>query len=70
MNMNWQSMTGFGAMAWNHGGPPLIVPATRHHPEQKTGSRVVLESGESAHGKGIFTSHHVAHSASKKRMYK
>lgn len=37
MNIQWQSMTGFGAMAWNHGGPPLVVPATRHHHEQKQG---------------------------------
>ena len=58
MNIQYQSMTGFGAMAWNHGGPPLFVPATHHLHEQKTGKRAVLKSGEPASGKCSFPALH------------
>lgn len=56
MNIIWQSMTGLGAMAWNHGDTPLVIPATRHHHDQKTGKRAALKAEESALGKRSFSS--------------
>jgi len=38
MNITYSSMTGFGPMAWNHGGEPVFIPSTHHHHQaQKTG---------------------------------
>jgi hypothetical protein len=39
MNITWTNMTGFGAMACNHGGEPVFIPSTHHHYQaQKPGN--------------------------------
>ncbi len=37
MNIQWSNMTGFGPIAWNHGGQPLKIPsmAQQHRPHSE-----------------------------------
>jgi hypothetical protein len=42
MNIQWTNMTGFGPVAWNHGGQPLEIPSMTLHHEQNT--ELVLHS--------------------------
>ena len=37
MNIQWTNMTGFGPVAWNHGGRPLEIPTMVHHYENDSG---------------------------------
>jgi hypothetical protein len=47
MNIQYQSMTGFGATAWNHGGPPVVILSMGHHPPQNNSPSAVEEPRKS-----------------------
>ena len=48
MNVQCQSMTGFGAAAWNQGGPPVVILSMGHHHEQNNGKLAANEQWKSS----------------------
>lgn len=39
MNIQYQTMVGFGPTAWNHGGSTVSIPSMRHHRGQANGKK-------------------------------